>query len=176
MQSIRLDKTGKVIPAPGYKTNYNYNPHTCAYGQQVVPFTPVIDHLAQGELTALLSKYGFIVGDFVVSTAYAVNSGLLNKEGILTILEIERSAAEVKKPYKSYAPMPLLVTNFPGWTGTKFQGTPVNPYVRWTYCDLYRRVSGEEYDRLIKPDHDLLQNYIKQIREGIKAGVIQVAN
>ncbi len=109
-------------------------------------------NLTQEELNALIKDSGLSIGMFITSTKSQVT--FLTQ--IEYIIGIEHNAAQVHYRYQNRDPMWLHVMSIPS-----VDMSSTDPWIR---CDCetgYRQITVPEYEKLILPVNDFIQNRIK---------------
>lgn len=117
------------------------------------PVQPLLSwNLTQEELNALIKDSGLSVGMFITSTKSQVT--FLTQ--IEYIIGIEHNASKVHYRYQNRDPMWLHIMSIP-----RVDMSNTDPWIRSDCETGYRQITVPEYEKLILPVNDFIQNRIK---------------
>lgn len=108
--------------------------------------------LTQDELNALIKDSGFSVGMFITST----KSKITFITQIEYIIGVQHNAEKVSYRYQNRDPLWLFVMSIP-----RTDMPNINPWIRNDCETGYRQITVPEFENLILPVNDFVQNRIK---------------
>lgn len=117
----------------------------------------------------LSGLHSWTEGNFCISNGFMPDSAIADRRTLQFILVINRKLSEVPFWYNKYDLVrPYVLCGLaPVWSKE-------SPWLRHVDIKQYRRLTENEFKRMIEPDNVLIQDFIQQTTKSLKSGELKI--